>query len=300
MKKQFWNSIIIFQRPIEVQEVMAAQGNKKSKSKIFNKTFKEIQLFNIDKLLNSDINNKSSDSVKGRLILVTTPIGDFHDITYRALYSIKDSEYLLCEDTKESSKLLRAFGIKKDLNLLNEHNESVVVPEILKLLLSGVNVTLISDCGTPAFADPGLKLVNECIQNDIKIDFVHGANSVISAITISGFDISRFYFYGFLSPKNEIRIKELKNISSLPHPVILMDTPYRMSNLINDLLAIFPDRNIFLALNLSTKEEKHLRGKPCDIKSQLSAYFGESKPKAEFIVVLDKLPKHIPVKQNPS
>jgi len=279
---------------------MAAQGNKKSKSKIFNKTFKEIQLFNIDKLLNSDINNKSSDSVKGRLILVTTPIGDFHDITYRALYSIKDSEYLLCEDTKESSKLLRAFGIKKDLNLLNEHNESVVVPEILKLLLSGVNVTLISDCGTPAFADPGLKLVNECIQNDIKIDFVHGANSVISAITISGFDISRFYFYGFLSPKNEIRIKELKNISSLPHPVILMDTPYRMSNLINDLLAIFPDRNIFLALNLSTKEEKHLRGKPCDIKSQLSAYFGESKPKAEFIVVLDKLPKHIPVKQNPS
>ncbi len=277
----------IFQIQKEVQEVMAARANKKLRQK----SFSEIQVFNFEKEKAFSLKSNKSESSLGRLILVTTPIGDYHDITFRALKSIRESEYLLCEDLKESSKLLRFFGIKKEMHLLNEHNEKDAVHEYINVLLSGKNVTLISDCGTPAFADPGLSLVNACIQNNIEIDFIHGANSVISAVTISGFDISRFYFYGFLSPKNEVRLKELKKISTLPFPVILMDTPYRLSNLINDLTVIVPERDIFLALNLSSKDEKQLRGKPNEILSQLTDLFGDNKPKAEFIVVLDKFVK---------
>ena len=180
----------------EVQAGMAAQGNKK-----FKKTFKEIQLYSIDNESKAIPFVKGNS--KGRLSLVTTPIGEFYDITFRALRTIEEAEYLVCEDTKETSKLLRFFDIKKELNLLNEHNEDESVGECIKNLLNGVNVVLVSDCGTPAFADPGLKLVNECIKHDIQIDFIHGANSVISALTISGFDTSRFYFYGFLSPRKK-------------------------------------------------------------------------------------------------
>lgn len=266
---------------------MAARANKKPRQK----SFSEIQVFTIEKEKVFSLKSNKSDSSLGKLILVTTPIGDYHDITFRALKEIRESEYLLCEDLRESSKLLRFFGIKKEMHLLNEHNEEDAVQEYINVLLSCKNVTLISDCGTPAFADPGLSLVNACIQNNIEIDFIHGANSVISALTISGFDISRFYFYGFLSPKNELRLKELRNIVTLPHPVILMDTPYRLSNLINDLIFTIPERNIFLALNLSSKNEKQLRGKPNEILSQLTDLFGDNKPKAEFIVVLDKFGK---------
>lgn len=279
--------MITFPIQKEAQAVMAARANKKPRKK----TFSEIQVFNIEKDKEFTLKSIKPASSKGRLSLVTTPIGEYHDITYRALRTIRESEFLLCEDLKESSKLLRFFGIQKEMHLLNEHNEKDSVQEYINILLSGKNVTLISDCGTPAFADPGLSLVNSCIQNNIEIDFIHGANSVISAVTISGFDISRFYFYGFLSPKNEIRLKELKKISALPYPVILMDTPYRLSNLIKDMTAVLPDRNIFLALNLSSKDEKQMRGKPEEILKQLSDHFGESKPKAEFIIVLDKFRK---------
>jgi 16S rRNA (cytidine1402-2'-O)-methyltransferase len=265
---------------------MAAQGNKKFKKK----SFRDYQYVNIDLIPESP---KMSNSF-GRLSLVTTPIGDFHDITVRALRILKETEYLVCEDTKETSKLLRFFNLKKELHLLNEHNEDEAVAECIKQLLGGVNIALVSDCGTPAFADPGLTLVNECISYNIDIDFIHGANSVLSALTISGFDISRFYFYGFLSPKKEIRIKELKSISVLPHPFILMDTPYRLKNLITDLCDVVPDRRVFLAMNLSTSYEKQLRGKPTELLVNLTEIFGEDKPKAEFIVVVDKHQKEKP------
>lgn len=278
--------MITFLKQKEEQAVMAAQGNKKLKKK----SFRDFQFLNMD--LNTETVIKGSTF--GRLSLVTTPIGDFHDITVRALRTLEETPYLVCEDTKETSKLLRFFNIKKELYLLNEHNEDEAVGECIKQLLNGVNVALVSDCGTPAFADPGLKLVNECIAYNIEIDFIHGANSVLSALTVSGFDISRFYFYGFLSPKKEIRVKELKSISSLPHPVILMDTPYRLKNLVTDLITVAPDRRIFLAMDLSTANEKQIRGIPSDVLNSLEEIFGEDKPKAEFIIVVDKHSKEKP------
>lgn len=274
---------IIFLKQKEEQADMAAQGNKKFKKK----SFRDYQIMDFE--MNTE--SLKPGSSFGRLSLVTTPIGDYHDITVRALKTLEETPYLVCEDTKETSRLLRFFNIKKELHLLNEHNEDDAVPECLKQLLAGVNVALVSDCGTPAFADPGLKLVNECINYNIGMDFIHGPNSVLSALTVSGFDISRFFFYGFLSPKKEIRAKELKSIASLTHPVILMDTPYRLKNLITDINDAIPERNVFLAMDLSTSKEKHIRGIAAEILDELKNIFGEDKPKAEFIVVLDKFHK---------
>lgn len=267
---------------------MAARGNKRIRNKkLSGKTFEEIRLFSLDSNQSENF-NVAPQKAMGKLVLVSTPIGSYYDITLRALRIIKEASVLVCEDTKETSKLLRFFGIKKELHILNEHNEGESVPEYINMMLSGKDVTLVSDCGTPAFADPGLLLVNDCIANNIDIDFIHGANSVISAVVVSGFDISRFYFYGFLSPKNEIRAKEIRNISNLPHPVILMDTPYRLQNLLNDINAIIPERKLSLSMNLSTPGEKHLRGTSSVIISYLKDIFGDTKPKAEFILVLDK------------
>lgn len=260
---------------------MAARENKRHRQ-----TFKEIQLFALNNVTKPF--PQVSGNAKGMLSLVTTPIGEYYDITYRALRTIEEAEFLVCEDVKETSKLLRFFGIKKELHLLNEHNEDDAVSECITNMLAGINVVLVSDCGTPAFADPGLKLVNECIKCGIKIDFIHGANSVISALTISGFDTSRFYFYGFLSPKKEIRNAELRSISNLTHPVILMDTPYRLKNIINDLLEVMPERSLFLAMNLSMDSEKQIRGTAGEIENELRRMFGEDKPKAEFVVVVDR------------
>lgn len=283
--------MITFPVPPEVKEVMAARGNKHFRNKrLSGKTFEEIRLFSLDSNRTEVFNSPQSKS-KGKLVLVSTPIGSYYDITFRALRLIKEADILVCEDAKETSRLLKFFGFKKELLILNEHNERDSVPEYISMLITGKDVTLVSDCGTPAFADPGLTLVNECIANNIDIDFIHGANSVIAAVVVSGFDISRFYFYGFLSPKNEIRVKEIRNISSLPHPVILMDTPYRLHNLVNDINDTIPERKISLSMNLSAPGEKHLRGTSAEIITCLKDIFGDSKPKAEFILVLDKQPK---------
>ncbi len=263
---------------------MAARGNKHRRRE---EHFEILQ--DADKFLNQQETGLLSDVTPGRLFLVSTPIGDYSDMTIRALKALESADYILCEDTKITSRLLRFFGIKKEMKILDEHNESEAAPEYINDFIAGKTIALVSDCGTPVFADPGLKLLRLCIDYKVPVEFVHGANSVISAIVVSGFDISRFYFYGFLSPKREIRSRELDSLSGLNHPVILMDTPYRMITLINDIDAKIPDRNIFVAINLSTENEKYFRGTSRQTADQILQHFGKEKPKAEFVLVLDKV-----------
>ena len=260
---------------------MAARGNKKFRKDkpTFNQIYREVEI-------SLPVETFTEDTNKGKLYLVSTPIGDYSDITIRALKVLNESDFIICEDRKITSRLLRFFDIKKELKILDEHNEAESAAGYAGEILSGKTVSLVSDCGTPVFADPGLRLVRECINFGIPMEFVHGANSVISSIVTSGFDISRFYFYGFLSPKKEIRVKELTGISHLDHPVILMDTPYRLMTLLEDISGIIPDREIFLAINLSTAKEKFFRGTTSEVIAGLKQHFGEEKPKAEFVLVI--------------
>ncbi|MDD5361521.1 MAG: SAM-dependent methyltransferase [Ignavibacteria bacterium] len=260
---------------------MAARGNKKFRKDkpTFSQIYREVEV-------SLPLDSVSNEDKKGKLYLVSTPIGDYSDITIRALKVLDESDYIICEDTKITSRLLRFFGIKKEMKILDEHNEAETAINYAGEIAAGKTAALVSDCGTPVFADPGLRLVRECINFGIPMEFVHGANSVISTIVVSGFDISRFYFYGFLSPKREIRVKEISGISGLDYPVILMDTPYRLITLLDDISDKIPEREIFLATNLSTDSEKFFRGRPEEIKSALKLHFGEEKPKAEFVLVI--------------
>jgi len=235
------------------------------------------------------INFKTLKLILGNLFIVSTPIGNFADLTIRALNTLKESDYIICEDFKTTSRLLRFFNVQKELKLLNEHNEKdeTIIDEFVVDLLNGKNISLVSDCGTPVWADPGKKLLERCIELKIHLDFINGSNSILAALVISGFDISRFKYIGFLSQKKEIRKKELRNLASLKKTFILLETPYRLNTLIKDIAEELPDRDLFIGLDLTTKDELHLRGKASEILSQLSSQNQENL-KGEFVILVRK------------
>ncbi len=222
--------------------------------------------------------------MEGVLNIVSTPIGDYSDITLRALRILNESDYIICEEYKEASKLLRFFEIKKELKSLNEHNETESSDEIFLDLLNGKNLSIISDCGTPVFSDPGSIILQKCIDANIKIEFIGGANSVIASIVLSGFDISRFYYAGFLSPKSEIRKKELQSLKYLKRTIVLMEAPYRLKAILQDIKDIFVHRKIFVAFDLTMQSEKKFRGNASEILETI----GEDNLKGEFLIIIDK------------
>lgn len=222
--------------------------------------------------------------MEGVLNIVSTPIGDYSDITLRALRILNESDYIICEEYKEASKLLRFFEIKKELKSLNEHNETESSDEIFLDLLNGKNLSIISDCGTPVFSDPGSIILQKCIDANIKIEFIGGANSVIASIVLSGFDISRFYYAGFLSPKSEIRKKELQSLKYLKRTIVLMEAPYRLKAILQDIKDIFVHRKIFVAFDLTMQSEKKFRGTASEILDTI----GEDNLKGEFLILIDK------------
>lgn len=218
------------------------------------------------------------------LNLVSTPIGNYSDITIRALIALEESDYIICEEYREAEKLLRFFDIKKELKSLNEHNEAESTEEMFIDLVNGKNLSLITDCGTPVFSDPGSILLNKCIEANLKMEFIGGANSVLASIVLSGFDISRFYYYGFLSPKSEIRLKELKKLKSKDRVLILMDAPYRLKAMLRDIENVFGDRKIFIGFNVTMSDEKKFRGTSAEILNQI----GQENLKGEFVIIIDK------------
>lgn len=225
---------------------------------------------------------------KGILYLVTTPIGNFADMTLRALRTLKECDIIVCEEYKEAVRLLKFFDIKKDLLQLNEHNEREEAENIFLEILNGKQVALISDCGTPLFADPGKILLEKCIEFNIKVEFLHGANSILTALVLSGFDISRFHYIGFLSPKKEIRENELRDLNNIERTFVVLDTPYRLTTLLNDISSHLPARNLFLGINLTMNNEMQLRGTAEQILSNLSEISPDKKFKGEFVLIIDK------------
>ena len=229
--------------------------------------------------------------MEGFLYIVSTPIGNYADLTLRAMRLLNKCDLIICEEYKEAARLLKFFNIKKDLKLLNEHNEDEATEEYFQELIKGKNIALISDCGTPAFADPGLKLIRKCTEFNIKIDFIPGTNSILSAVVLSGFDISRFYYIGFLSPKKDTRRKELSELTNLKRTFIIIDTPYRLTSVLKDLNVFFPKRKIFIGFNLTMNNEMQLRGFTSEILDHIEEITEGKKLKGEFVIVVDKVKK---------
>lgn len=196
------------------------------------------------------------------LYLVATPIGDTGDITLRAIEILKTADAVVCEEFRQGSTLLKKLGIgEKQLLLLNEHSEIGDTEEIISLLLSGKNIALISDCGTPGFADPGTYLIKRCAETGIPFKGIPGPSSLMLAVSLSPLPLDEFYFAGFLPRKENERKQKLKILKDLDIPVILMDTPYRLSKLLHEIKDSFGGKKtVTLALDLTMKEEEIFHG----------------------------------------
>ena len=170
--------------------------------------------------------------MRNKLYIVSVPIGNYDDITLRALKVLKDVDLVICEEIKPARRLLAHYEITKEFFPLNEHNESELATEAIEEILSGKNAALISDAGTPLFSDPGTVLVSQAIAKGIEVVPIPGASSLLTALVGSGFDLNNFYYYGWLSPKKEIRRNQLQKLKSQRELIILLETPYRLKTVL--------------------------------------------------------------------
>ncbi len=219
-----------------------------------------------------------------KLYLTPTPIGNYEDITLRALRLLKESDFIICEEYKEARRLLSHYGITKELVSMNEHNEKESVPELISKIESANIVTLISDCGSPIFSDPGKHLLEMCLCTKIEIIPLPGANSLITALIGGGLSLDKFYYRGWLSPKKEIRAQELTQLKKVRELLVLMDTPYRLIRLLEDVQRSFGNEiYCVLAFELTGEREKFFRGSVREILAKAQAV----QLKGEFVLMVD-------------
>jgi 16S rRNA (cytidine1402-2'-O)-methyltransferase len=223
--------------------------------------------------------------MSGTLYLVATPIGNYDDITFRAVNILKAVDVVIYEERKEGQRLLSHYGIPEKLvESLNEHNEAAATFHIIEHLKAGKNVALISDAGTPVFSDPGQLLVRKAVENNILIVPIPGASSLLPALTVCGFPIEQFLFYGFPSPKSNRRIAELRQLRHERRTTVFMDAPYRLVPLLKDLAEVFGDaRRVCIAFNLTMPDEQIFRGTALELYRQ----FEKKNLKGEFVVVAE-------------
>lgn len=219
-----------------------------------------------------------------KLYIVSTPIGNYDDISIRALKILKEADFIICEEFKEARRLLSHYEIEKELHSLNEHNEEESSQEILKLLSAGKSAALITDCGTPLFSDPGTLLVQLCVNSNIDVVPIPGANSILPALVGSGFKLDKFYYAGWLSPKSDIRKNELLRLKSVKELIIIMETPYRLAAILTDVSKILgTSKQICIAFDLTLPTEKFLRGTASEILKIVQSH----KLKGEFVLIIN-------------
>ena len=212
--------------------------------------------------------------------IVPTPIGNLDDITIRALNVLKNSDIILCEDTRTSSILLKHFNIKKKMISCHEYNEKIIVDKILYFLDNGFSLALITDQGTPIISDPGFFVVKDVVKAGYNVISLPGATAFVPALTSSGIAPSPFLFYGFLNSKKSKRLSELRELKNLPYTIIFYESVHRILDTLSDLLNVFGNRDISLSREISKLHEQIFRGKISEILNQLSDL------KGEFVIVV--------------
>ena len=227
-----------------------------------------------------------SQSQKKGLYLVSTPIGNLGDLTIRALEILKNSDLILCEDTRVSIKLLNYYNIKTQLLSFHKFNEKKKSKDIIINLMGGKIISLISDAGTPAISDPGKILVKECINKDIPVTPIPGASSVITSLSISGFS-DKFIFYGFLEEKKNKLIKELEFLSKMDCSIVLFIPPKKLIKNLEIIINFFSKREIVLCREMTKIHEEFIRCKVEDLK-KVKIY-----DKGELTIVISQLKESI-------
>ena len=212
------------------------------------------------------------------LSIVPTPIGNLNDITYRAIKVLKDSDIILCEDTRISKRLLDKYSIDKPLYSYHIHNEHKVVEKYIQYIISGKKVSLISDAGTPGISDPGYLIIRESIKKNIEIDCLPGPTAFVPALVNSGISSDKFVFEGFL-PKKKGRMSRIEFLKEEKRSIIIYESPHRIKRLIEELKAVFGgQRLVSISRELTKIHQENIRGtldevdknlKPKNIKGEL-------------------------------
>jgi len=225
--------------------------------------------------------DKKNNELKYALYVVSTPIGNLKDITLRAIEILKQSEYILCEDTRVSKNLLEKYNIKSKLISNHKFNEKKNINKIIEILQSKAIVSIISDAGTPGVSDPGRIIVNECIKNNIDVYPVPGASAVTAAVSISGFS-EKYYFYGFFPQKNKDLKEDFKILSNLNCSIIFFISPQKINKAIGVIKNFFSDRKILICREISKFYEEHIRTNVTKLE------LFDKLPKGELTVVLSE------------
>ena len=205
------------------------------------------------------------------LYVVATPIGNLADITLRALAVLQNADLICAEDTRVTARLLSAYGIQGRLVSVREHNERQMADKIIAHLSDGLTVAQVSDAGTPAVCDPGAKLAGRVREAGFRVVPVVGASAVMGALSAAGVTESDFYFNGFLPPKSGERQKLLAKWVQTDFPVVMFETPHRIEAALSDMAALFPERRLTLAREITKTFETFLSGTVSEIQTALQA-----------------------------
>ena len=218
-----------------------------------------------------------------KLFLVPTPIGNLEDMTFRGIRVLKESDFILAEDTRTSGKLLKHFEIETPMYSHHMHNEHKTVQKWVNKILAGQTIALITDAGTPAISDPGFLLVRECVKNNIEIDCLPGATAFVPALVNSGLPCEKFVFEGFL-PQKKGKQTRLKLLSKEERTMVFYESPYRVLKTLQQFAEfIGEDRQVSVSREISKKFEETARG----TVSEVLIHFENKVPKGEFVIVLE-------------
>ena len=218
----------------------------------------------------------------GKLYIVSTPIGNIKDITFRAIEVLEKADYIVCENPNNSKKLLNHYNINKKLIQLNAIIEENNTSNILNLIKNGNNIAYISDAGTPCISDPGQILVSNAIKENIEVSVIPGANAILTSLVGSGLNISNFTFVGFLSNKSGTRLNQLKELSKINSTLVIYESSHRILDTIKDIKQTFNnDLNICIAKELTKIHEEYIRDNIANIS------LDKEKAKGEFVILIE-------------
>ena len=222
-----------------------------------------------------------------KLFIVPTPIGNLSDITYRAIEVLKSCDLILCEDTRKTSILLKHYGISNSTRAFHKYNEHKALQGIVGELLSGKSIALVSDAGTPGLSDPGFLIVRECRKQNIAVECLPGATSVIPALIQSGFPTDRFCFEGFL-PHKKGRLKRLNDLKEEKRTVIFFESPHRLLKTLEQFADTFgSERTVSVSRELTKIHEETITGSI----PELIKYFSQKQVKGEIVIILSGNPE---------
>jgi len=205
----------------------------------------------------------------GILYIVATPIGNLEDITLRAIRVLKEADLIAAEDTRHTRNLLNKYEIETPLTSYHDHNKEEKAPVLVAQMLEGKNIALVSDAGTPGISDPGYFLINLAVDQKIPVIPIPGATAAITALSVSGLPTDRFVFEGFLAAKQTARIKRLKELEKEERTLIFYEAPHKIIKAIEDMIAVFGDRQAVITRELTKVYEEIVRAKLSDVLKHL-------------------------------